>query len=356
MSGAEGKIYHNPMKKSASAGDEAKGPKPVALQQHPDMETKFSEADQRKLMRRGSVVDRYRRASFMEDLVVSQAEAAQDPEAQRALHRLRQMQKQGSRFGGSAQSKVFAFEVAAMGEGGVEEMEIAVNPFCVLALPEDIRRGFVRKVFGIVAAQLALTFGIISLIRFAPGAGAWVLDRPVLAVLALLLTIPLLSVLYAVRKRHPWNLVVFSLMTMCFGYGFGALCVILATDFFVMTTLAVASSAALCAAVSYFVHPSHMSIKHMGPLALACVTGVSVAGKLVLGDRFSWAATVSSSFIAALFACWLVWDVGAIQVDLSADEYITGAADLYLDIISMMIWLIVCCFYCSAQAGGQGAM
>ena len=45
---------------------------------------------------------------------------------------------------------------------------------------------------------------------------------------------------------------------------------------------------------------------------------------------------------------WLVDLLGhqGLQIDLTADEYIIGAVDLYLDILNMFLWLIICCLHC----------
>ena len=50
--------------------------------------------------------------------------------------------------------------------------------------------------------------------------------------------------------------------------------------------------------------------------------------------------------LCILFGSWICWDIKALQIDLTADEYIIGAVDLYLDILNMFLWLIICCLHC----------
>ena len=47
-----------------------------------------------------------------------------------------------------------------------------------------------------------------------------------------------------------------------------------------------------------------------------------------------------------IFGTWLMWDIIAIQIDLTPDEYIIGALDLYLDIVNLILWLLIGCLYC----------
>lgn len=325
---------------------------PRRLQNHPDLEMDLSEQDKRQLMRRGSVVDRYRRASVVQDLLNMQLEEAEDEESREVLRRLRAMQTQGGRFGSSAQQKVFAFEVVA----GGEEAEVAINPFCVAALPDDLRRGFLRKVFGIVGVQLVLMMGIMCFILFTPAVRDAVEDAPGAAVGVLLAPLFILGCLFSVRKRYPYNMIFFSIFSSCFAYGLAAVCIFLDSYFFLFTTLAVGSNALIIAGLTYALPVSKLTIARGLPWTTLANIAIAVVARLVLGDKLTAGAAVGCAFVTTLFAAWLLFDMGAIQVDLTADEYMTGAIDLYLDILSMFVWMVVCCFYCTAQAAAEGGV
>ena len=45
-------------------------------------------------------------------------------------------------------------------------MAFVVNPYCVAAMPEEIRKGFLKKVLGIVSSQLLYLMLIILLFRY----------------------------------------------------------------------------------------------------------------------------------------------------------------------------------------------
>ena len=54
----------------------------------------------------------------------------------------------------------------------------------------------------------------------------------------------------------------------------------------------------------------------------------------------------SSTIISLIFGSWICWDLKAIQIDLTADEYIIAAVDVYLDILNMFLWALICCLHC----------
>ena len=59
-----------------------------------------------------------------------------------------------------------------------------------------------------------------------------------------------------------------------------------------------------------------------------------------------WGNHIWPAFISLIFGSWICWDLKAIQIDLTADEYIIGAVDLYLDILNMFLWALICCLHC----------
>ena len=57
--------------------------------------------------------------------------------------------------------------------------------------------------------------------------------------------------------------------------------------------------------------------------------------------------------VIIFFSLWILFDVQAIQIDLSPDEYIIATVDLYLDIINLFLWLVICMVYCFGMAAGK---
>ena len=79
------------------------------------------------------------------------------------------------------------------------------------------------------------------------------------------------------------------------------------------------------------------------------ILAMGVVTSIVSGNFFQakyWHSHVWPGFATMLFGTWIIWDIIAIQIDLTPDEYIIGALDLYLDIVNLILWLLIGCLYC----------
>ena len=53
-------------------------------------------------------------------------------------------------------------------DGSATAGDFFINPFCVAAMPEEIRTGFVRKVFGIITVQMVILLSTIMILKYTP--------------------------------------------------------------------------------------------------------------------------------------------------------------------------------------------
>jgi hypothetical protein len=82
---------------------------------------------------------------------------------------------------------------------------------------KSIRRGFVRKVFGILMVQLAVTCGVIALFIFHSGIKSWVRKQPIFIVAVCLAVIILTAITYfgeSLRRKFPYNLILLGILTL----------------------------------------------------------------------------------------------------------------------------------------------
>mmetsp|Transcript_39909 Transcript_39909/g.102868 ORF Transcript_39909/g.102868 Transcript_39909/m.102868 type:complete len:510 (-) Transcript_39909:6400-7929(-) len=71
----------------------------------------------------------------------------------------------------------------------------------------------------------------------------------------------------------------------------------------------------------------------------------------VEGGCGSWAAFGVSWFLSGIFITWVFFDIRTMEIDLGMDEVVIGACDIYLDVVNLFIWSLLCLFSC---AGTQG--
>lgn len=88
----------------------------------------------------------------------------------------------------------------------------------------SIRRGFIRKVYGILSVQLTLTLGAVMLFVHHDGFREFARDNFYIAILAIvlvLITIISISCCEGVRKTSPTNIIFLSLFTIGESYMVG---------------------------------------------------------------------------------------------------------------------------------------
>lgn len=231
-----------------------------------------------------------------------------------------------------------------------------------------------RKVFGIYCFQTLLTMAIALAVRFIEPVAN--LFRQFAWLFAVFLVIPLfiMVALFAARcvlcrlrarasahatlrrsKVHPWNMVLFASFSFCVGLALGGMGAWLESEMFLVVIAATALTALSCTLAACKMPARRMTLRYMGALPVLISTALAVAVKVMVGDAISWSAAIGAALIAGAFGLWLLFDVSAIQAELTADEYIVGAMDLYLDVVSLLAWLVACCFLCASEMSSAGA-
>ena len=94
----------------------------------------------------------------------------------------------------------------------------------VEACEAAVRQGFLRKVFGIVAAQLTLTAVMCALAMYEPNTHAFVLASPGLLVLSIITSFVFLFAAHMHKNKHPTNLYLVLGFTVSLGWGIAVTC------------------------------------------------------------------------------------------------------------------------------------
>ena len=310
--------------------------------------TKVSMEERRAKYKRGSIVDRYRRASAFDEIVKDTSEKAAGASGDR-IEKIQSTKKLG--LGQDARARMVAFETAAAqikrnegGEEAFEDDEWALNPYCVASMPEDIRRGFLRKVFGIVLVQiLVMTIGIIC-VKYTP-LGEFIRDTFWFVIVAYVLPYVFIALLMAVRKMHPWNIISFCLFTLSLSLMLGFIAYLMPSDLGLFVSL----GGIILETVVIMAYTQRPLEKFTCMNCALVIFGVGLATSLlgfIAYPGIAWYYYFWPGIAAVVFGLWIIWDIVAIQIDLTPDEYIIGALDIYLDIVNLLIWLLICFLYC----------
>merc|ERR1711959_581961 len=195
-------------------------------------------------------------------------------------------------------------------------------------MEKEIRQGFIRKVFSILAVQLLVTFG--CAIGFASSAplksylmqNAWPFY---IAFPALIGSMVGLACCGDLHRRFPHNYALLGVFTLAESYLVGVTTLMYDTETVLM---AVAITAGITVALTLFAFQTKYDF--------------TTAGGFLLFSKIAHVAFASLG--ALLFSCYLVYDIQIMmdgkRMQISPDDYVLAALNLYLDIINLFIYIL----------------
>ncbi|XP_036414485.1 glutamate receptor, ionotropic, N-methyl D-aspartate-associated protein 1b (glutamate binding) [Colossoma macropomum] len=209
---------------------------------------------------------------------------------------------------------------------------------------KSIRRAFIRKVFLVLTAQLLVTFSFVALFTFEKNVKKFVQQNVwTYYVSYAVFLIPLIAISCCgeFRRKHPWNLVALSILTLSMSYMTGMIASFYDTDTVVM---AVGITVVVCFTVVLFSMQTKYDFTSCMGVLFVCVIVLFVFGILCIFIRNRILDIVYASLGALVFTCFLAVDtqllLGNKQLSLSPEEYIFAALNLYLDIINIFLYIL----------------
>ncbi|OEH78447.1 protein lifeguard 3 [Cyclospora cayetanensis] len=208
---------------------------------------------------------------------------------------------------------------------------------------KEIRHGFIRKVYGIISAQLLLTTVVTSLLLFIPGGTSWAKQSSgsvIIASTVLMLISSLVLMCTTARMRYPYNYLLLLVFTCS-----EAMLVAVVSAFYAASSVAFALGATVVITVGlslFACQTKHDFTSCMGVMFVLTLNLV-LFGLLAL-FLGTWAQVLYSSLALLVFSFYLVIDtqliIGRGQLRLEEDDYIVAAVMIYLDIINIFLTLL----------------
>ncbi|PHJ18209.1 nmda receptor glutamate-binding chain [Cystoisospora suis] len=237
--------------------------------------------------------------------------------------------------GGVASSS--SFYDPEIGRSAQEELEDKI-------FTKEIRQGFIRKVYGIIALQLLMTTAVSAVFLFVDPIRVWMHlhGQPVIitaAILMLVTSIPLLCC-QAASRRFPWNYLLLFFFTLAESVLVGSI-----TSFYSEKTvlIAVGGTAVITIGLSLFACQSRYDFTSCLGILFVLTLNLMIFGFLCMLLP-KWAHILYSSLALLLFSVYLVVDtqlvVGRGKLRLSEDDYIVAAMMIYVDVITIFLQLL----------------
>ncbi|XP_069771089.1 protein lifeguard 1-like [Narcine bancroftii] len=209
---------------------------------------------------------------------------------------------------------------------------------------KNIRRAFIRKVYMVLTVQLLVTFAFVCICTFVSDAKKFVRRTPWLYYASygvFFVSLIALSCCGEFRRKHPWNLIALSILTLSMSYMVGMIASFYDTDSVVM---AVGITAAVCFTVVLFSMQTKYDFTSCMGVMLVSVVVLFFFGILCIFIQNRILQIVYASVGALIFTVFLAIDtqmiLGNKQLVISPEEYIFAALNLYTDIINIFMFIM----------------
>jgi FtsH-binding integral membrane protein len=255
---------------------------------------------------------------------------------------------------------------------------------------DDHRRGFVRKVYGILTCQLLLTFGIIFAFVFtdlklslcgmdegidncppeeAGGANRSAWDVPYgcnlspnggcilptedlqnyyyIAIVFYFVSFILLLCCPNLAKKVPTNYILLFLFTLSLSVMLGIMCLFQDAA---SVGLAAAMTAAVTFGLTLFACFTEIDFTGAGAYLVAAVWALIICGLIgaIFGGSYGipWSQSLYAGLGCIIFSLFIVYDTQMIvggkhkKHQFSIDDYVFAALNIYLDIINLFIYIL----------------
>ncbi|XP_048008138.1 glutamate receptor, ionotropic, N-methyl D-aspartate-associated protein 1b (glutamate binding) [Megalobrama amblycephala] len=209
---------------------------------------------------------------------------------------------------------------------------------------KSVRRMFIRKVFAVLSVQLAVTCGFVALFTFEPHVKLFVLKNTwTYWVGYMVFLVPYLVILCCgeFRRKHPWNLISLSILTLAMSYMVGVISSFYDTDIVMM---AVGITVLVCVTVMVFSLQTKYDFTSCYGVLFVCFIVFLFFGILCIFLYSRILDLIYASLGALIFTCFLAVDtqmlLGNKNLSLSPEEYVYAALNLYMDIIQIFLYIL----------------
>lgn len=209
------------------------------------------------------------------------------------------------------------------------------------------RAGFLKKVYGILAAQLSVTVAIAAVCMYTTAIREallyvfhlhsstfrWGIFIPTIA--------SLLILKLGAKDRYPSNYIWLGIFTVCISVNVGYVCAI--AEAFGLGSLvlqAFCTTAAIFLGLTLYTIVSGQDFSYMGGFLSVALWGLLLTG---LAGFFCPALIESLvyGFVGALTFCgYILYDTSRLLKKMNYDDYIPATIELYLDIVNLFLYIL----------------
>ncbi|CBI26161.3 hypothetical protein AAG906_025058 [Vitis piasezkii] len=202
----------------------------------------------------------------------------------------------------------------------------------------ELRWGFIRKVYGILAAQILLTTLVSSFTVLYSPLNLLLRGNSGLLLFLIFLPFILLWPLHVYQQRHPLNLIFLGLFTVSMSLTVGVSCA--KTDGRIVLEALILTSAVVSSLTGYTFWASKKGkdFSYLGPILFSSLIILILTGFIqTFFPLGSTSVAVYGGLSAIIFSGYIVYDTDNLIKRFTYDDYIWASVALYLDILNLFI-------------------
>lgn len=212
---------------------------------------------------------------------------------------------------------------------------------------KQIRHNFIKKVYSLLSIQLIITVAVVALFAIHPGIHDWAVKNKWFHTVAFIISFVILIMITCMnklRRKHPHNIIILFAFTIAESLMLAAVTVMFNTN---VVMLAGAITTVVCLALTLFAVQTKWDFTAKSGIMLVVLMVATVT--LFIGLFFPPSKPfilIMSSIMAIIMGIFLVIDTqmivgGTHQIQMSPEEYVFAAINLYLDIINMFLYILM---------------
>ncbi|KAK4798223.1 hypothetical protein SAY86_030549 [Trapa natans] len=205
----------------------------------------------------------------------------------------------------------------------------------------QLRWGFIRKVYGILAAQFLMTTVVSAVTVLYTPINELLGGNSGLLLFLVFLPFILLWPLHVYQQKHPLNLVFLGLFTLSLSFTVGVSCA--NTNGMIVLEALILTSAVVCALTGYTFWASKKGkdFSFLAPILFTSLVVLIMTSFLqVFFPLGSVSSTVFGGIGAVIFSGYIIYDTDYLIKRFTYDEYIWASVTLYLDILNLFLTIL----------------
>ena len=233
-----------------------------------------------------------------------------------------------------------SYRSVSQGYDNVPDIEIGAGDAVDAHVQRQMRLGFIRKVYGILTCQLALTTIVCSVLALNGACRRFVMTTPSLMYIGMFGSFGVLFALMAFKNQHPLNAQLLFVWTLMEAYTVGVVCAsyTAAGQGRIVVEALVLTAAIFASLTLYTVY----SKRDWSFMEAGLSSGLLL---LIFWGLFSLffpalAGGIYSLFGTLLFSGFIIFDTWQITERLGYDDHILASITLYLDILNLFLFIL----------------